>query len=165
MARPELCLIAAVARNGIIGSDNSLPWRLREDMRHFKALTLGCPVVMGRKTWDSLGRPLPGRRNLVISRQTVLAPDGAEVFPSLESALAACSDVARVFVIGGGQIYAQALPLADRVYLSEVAAEVPGDTHFPALAGHSLREVSRRHVAADEFNEYDFDIVEYIRDA
>jgi dihydrofolate reductase len=163
MARPELCLIAAVARNGTIGRDNALPWRLREDMRHFKATTLGSPVLMGRKTWDSLGRPLPGRRNLVVSRQVGLVLEGAEVFASLDAALAAIDDAQRVFVIGGGQLYAETLPRADRVFLSEIAADVPGDTGFPTLAGLPLREVSRRHVAADEFNEYDFDIVEYAR--
>jgi dihydrofolate reductase len=163
MARPELCLIAAVARNGTIGRDNTLPWRLREDMRHFKATTLGSPVLMGRKTWDSLGRPLPGRRNLVVSRQAGLALDGAEVFASLDAALAAAGDVERVFVIGGGQLYAETLPRADRVFLSEIAADVPGDTGFPSLVGLPLQEVSRRHVAADEFNEYPFDIVEYSR--
>lgn len=163
MARPELCLIAAVARNGTIGRDNALPWRLREDMRHFKATTLGSPVLMGRKTWASLGRPLPGRRNLVVSRQAGLALDGAEVFASLDEALIACSGALRVFVIGGGQLYAKTLPCADRLFLSEIAADVPGDTGFPSLAGLPLREVSRRHVAADEFNDYDFDIVEYER--
>ena len=163
MARPELCLIAAVARNGTIGRDNTLPWRLREDMRHFKATTLGSPVLMGRKTWDSLGRPLPGRRNLVVSRQVGLVLEGAEVFASLDAALAAIDDAQRVFVIGGGQLYAETLPRADRVFLSEIAADVPGDTGFPSLVGLPLHEVSRRHVAADEFNEYPFDIVHYSR--
>ncbi len=164
MARPELCLIAAVARNGTIGQDNALPWRLREDMRHFKAITLGSPVLMGRKTWDSLGRPLPLRRNLVVSRQSGLALEGAEVFASLATALASCKEVARVFVIGGGQLYAETLARADRLFLSEIQADIPGDTRFPSLAGLPLREVSRRHVAADVFNDHAFDIVEYVRE-
>ena len=111
-------LIAAVARNGGIGRDNELLWRLPEDMARFKALTMGRPVIMGRKTWDSLPpkfRPLPGRRNLVLSRDSSLQLEGAEVFGTLTDALAACADSTELFVIGGAQIYAEALPLADRL--------------------------------------------------
>lgn len=159
----ELCLIVAVARNGVIGRENALPWRLREDLRHFKATTLGCPVIMGRKTWDSLGRPLPGRTNVVISRQKDLHCEGARVVHSLDEALAVCADAARVFVIGGAQLYAEALPRADRLFISEILADVEGDAVFPSLAGQLFTEVSRRHVEADEFNEHPFDIVELSR--
>ena len=121
----QLSLIAGVARNGAIGRNNGLLWRLPEDMARFKALTLGHPVIMGRKTWDSLPakfRPLPGRRNLVLSRDSGLQLEGAEVFGSLSDALAACVDAPQVFVIGGAQIYAEALTMADRLELTEIDA-------------------------------------------
>lgn len=159
----ELCLIVAVARNGVIGRENALPWRLREDLRHFKATTLGCPVIMGRKTWDSLGRPLPGRTNVVISRQKDLVCEGALLVHSLDEALARAGEAQRVFVIGGAQLYAETLARADRLFLSEVLADVEGDARFPSLSGQPFEEVSRRHVAADEFNEHPFDIVELRR--
>ena len=159
--RPELALIVARARNGVIGRDNTLPWRLRDDLQQFKQRTLGCPVIMGRKTWDSLGRPLPGRRNIVITRQADFAASGAECVHSLAEALSACDDAARVFVIGGAQIYAQALSLADVLWITEVAAEVEGDACFPALDPQQFHERDREHFAAGEHNQYAFDIVEY----
>lgn len=134
---PEIILIAAVARNGVIGKDNQLLWHIPEDMAHFKALTAGQPVLMGRKTWESLPprfRPLPGRRNVVISRQADYAAPGAEVFTTLENALAALSTASTVFVIGGEQIYRQALPRADRLEITEVDLEPAGDAWFPELA-------------------------------
>jgi dihydrofolate reductase len=159
----ELCLIVAAARNGVIGRENTLPWRLREDMRHFKATTLGCPVIMGRKTWDSLGRALPGRTNVVITRQNGLVCEGARIAHSLDEALGFCADAARVFVIGGAQLYAEALPRADRLFISEILADVEGDACFPSLAGQPFKEAARRHVEADEFNDHPFDIVEFER--
>ncbi|MDN3920586.1 dihydrofolate reductase [Roseateles violae] len=140
-------LIANVARDGAIGRGNELLWRLPEDMARFKALTLGHPVLMGRKTWDSLPakfRPLPGRRNIVLSRQQDLVLDGAEVFTSLEAALAACAGAAIVDVIGGAQIYAQALARADRLELTEVDAPAPGaDAFFPVWDRAAFREIAR----------------------
>jgi len=131
----RLTLVAAVARDGAIGRDNGLLWRLPEDMARFKALTLGKPVVMGRLTWESLPerfRPLPGRRNLVVSRREQ-ALAGAEVFASLDAALAACAGVAEVCVIGGAEIYALALPRAQHLALTEVDADYPdAHRHFPA---------------------------------
>jgi dihydrofolate reductase len=127
-------LVVAYARNGVIGRDGDLPWHLPSDMRHFRELTAGGTVVMGRKTYMSIPdrfRPLPGRRNLVLSRTPGLALDGAEVFDGLAPALAACGN--ECFVIGGGATYAEALPLAGRVVATEVDAEVKGDTVFPAL--------------------------------
>lgn len=161
----ELCVIVAVSRNGVIGHNNALPWRLREDLRHFKATTLGCPVIMGRKTWDSLGRPLPGRTNIVISRQKDLACAGAQLAHSLDEALALVAASPRVFVIGGAQLYAEALPRTERLFISEVLADVDGDAYFPPLTGLSLVEVSRRHVDADEFNDYPFEVAEYLQQA
>jgi len=131
----EIALIAAVARNGAIGRDNALLFDEPADQRHFRAATLGCPVIMGRKTWDSLParfRPLPGRRNVVVSRDAALQAEGAELAPSLAQALALVADAPRAFVIGGAQLYAQALPLADTLVLTEIDADLDGDTHFPA---------------------------------
>ncbi len=154
-----IVLIAGVARNGAIGRDNGLLWRLPEDMAHFKALTMGHPVIMGRKTWDSLParfRPLPGRRNIVLSRNADLQLDGAEVVASLHEALAACADTELVFVIGGAQIYAEALPRADRLELTEVDADYAADAFFPAWDRAQFAEISRKSSASPEGLRYDF---------
>lgn len=149
-ARPRLTLIAAVAKNGVIGSDNALPWRLPEDLKRFKALTLGHPIIMGRKTWASLGRPLPGRDNIVISRDPGLKASGASVVNSLAAALAACAGTAEAFVIGGAEIYALALPTAQCLQITEIGRDFPGDTHFPAIDPSIWREAEREpHLAAD----------------
>ncbi len=132
---PRLALIAAVARNGAIGKDNALIWHEPEDLRHFRRVTMGCPVLMGRKTWDSLPprvRPLPGRRNIVISRNPAWQADGAESASSIDAALARLAGTARAFVIGGAEVYALALPLADELVLTEIDADLDGDTFFPA---------------------------------
>ncbi|MFB4369588.1 MULTISPECIES: dihydrofolate reductase [unclassified Pseudomonas] len=137
--RLPLCLIAALAENRVIGRDNQLPWHLPADLKHFKAMTLGKPIIMGRKTWDSLGRPLPGRLNLVVSRQAGLQLDGAEVFATVEAAHQRAEAWAReqgvdeVMLIGGAQLYEQALPEADRLYLTRVALQPEGDAWFPAF--------------------------------
>ena len=161
ITQPELALIVGRARNGVIGRDNQLPWRLRDDLQQFKRRTLGHPVIMGRKTWESLPGVLPGRPHIVISRQPDYRAEGASVVNSLEAAIAACTDAERVFVIGGAQIYAQALDLADVLWITEIDAEIQGDTHFPDFDTNWFREVSREHFCADERNEYAFDIVEY----
>ena len=123
-------IIVAVAANGVIGDRNALLWHISEDLKHFKAVTTGHPVVMGRKTYESLGRPLPGRTNVVVTRQD-LAIEGCTVVHSLDEALALFPSEEEVFVIGGAQIYAQALPLADRFYLTRVKRDYEGDTRFP----------------------------------
>lgn len=131
---PHVSLIAAVARNGVIGNDNGLLWHEPQDQRHFRRVTMGCPVVMGRKTWDSLParfRPLPGRRNVVLTRDPRWQADGAEAVPSWPAALALLAASDRVFVIGGAQIYALALPMAASLVLTEIDADFHGDTHFP----------------------------------
>lgn len=134
-----LCLIAALAQNRVIGRDNQLPWHLPADLKYFKARTLGKPIIMGRKTWDSLGRPLPGRLNLVVSRQPDLSLEGAEVFASLEAAIVRADEWARaqgvdeLMLIGGAQLYEQGLELADRLYLTRVALSPEGDAWFPAF--------------------------------
>lgn len=162
-ARAEVVIVAALAQNRVIGRENALPWRLKADLAHFKALTLGHPVLMGRKTWESLGRPLPGRRNLVVTRAPDYRANGAETFGSIEAALSAVDAAEQVFIIGGADIYRQSLALADRLVLTEVHAEVEGDARFPALDPAHHVEVSRQTHQADADNEHDFDFVEYRR--
>ena len=160
-APPRLTLIAAVARNGVIGNDNALPWRLPEDLKHFKELTLGHPIIMGRKTWASLGRPLPGRRNIVISRDPDFKAPGGIVVASLAAALAASADASEAFVIGGAEIYALALPEAQCLRLTEIDRDFPGDTHFPGFDPAAWRETERKsHRAADGL---DYTFVTYQR--
>lgn len=145
-----LSLIAAMDRERLIGRDNALPWHLPEDLRHFKATTLGKPVIMGRKTWESLGRPLPGRRNVVVSRNADYALQGAELVGSLEAALSLTAEAEEVFVIGGAELYRQALPLAQRLYLTEIDASHTGDAWFPAFAADEWQETAREeHANAD----------------
>ncbi|MFT3719867.1 dihydrofolate reductase [Pseudorhodoferax sp.] len=144
-------LIWAQAANGVIGKDNALPWRLPEDMAHFKAVTAGCPVLMGRRTWESLPpkfRPLPGRRNLVLTRQAGWQADGATRVATLDAAAAACAPDARIWVTGGAEVYALALLRASTAVITEIEADFDGDTCAPAL-GPAWREVAReRHVGA-----------------
>ena len=146
-------LVAAVARGGVIGSDGGIPWRLPEDMLRFRELTMGHPVVMGRRTWESLPdrfRPLPGRGNVVITRNPDWSAQGADRAGSIEDALSLLASAPRVFVIGGGEIYAAAMPFADELLLTEIDAEVGGDTTFPKWDPGEFEETSReRHVAAD----------------
>ena len=164
----KISLIVAMAKNGAIGLDNGLPWRLPGDMRYFKATTMGKPVIMGRKTWQSIGRPLPGRTNIVITRQRDWLPEGdvsqaVRVVRSLDEALSLGRDIARadgageVMVMGGAEIYRQALPGADRIYLTEVAADVAGDAFFPALDNSQWRETHRE--AGDPGGEYSYAFV------
>lgn len=126
----------------MIGVNNQLPWHLPADLKHFKSITSGHPIIMGRKTWDSLGRPLPNRRNMVISRQNNLQLEGAECFTSLENALRACHESHQIFIIGGAQIYAEALPLVDQLIITQVQLEVLGDAYFPDIS-EKWKEVDR----------------------
>jgi len=140
-------LLAALSRNRVIGRGNQLPWHIAEDLKRFKALTLGHPVIMGRKTYESIGRPLPGRDNIVVSRSPDLSAPGCRVAHSVAAAVAAAltaaSAAGEIFVIGGAQIYALALPLADRLQLTEVEAAIDGDAYFPEYDPMDWREVSR----------------------
>lgn len=151
---PRLSLIVAVARNGVIGRNGTLPWRLPTDLQHFKAVTMGAPIVMGRKTWESIGRPLPGRRNIVVSRRADFVASGADVVASLDAALTLCAGVPEVFVIGGAELYAAALGRADRIHRTLVEAEVDGDTSFPALDAICWRVTSEQARPKDDKNEY-----------
>ena len=157
---PRLTLVVAYSDNRAIGRDNALPWKLPGDLAHFKRTTLGSPIIMGRKTWESLGRPLPGRINVVVSRNAQYAAQGAVVVPTLADAVRACGDVADAYVIGGAQIYAQAIPLAQRLIATEVHAQVDGDAFFPELPAGQWQEVSREPKPAENGYAYDFVVYE-----
>lgn len=161
MPAPLIRLVVAYTDNRIIGRDNGLPWRLPSDLAHFKRTTLGHPIIMGRKTWQSLGRALPGRRNLVISRNPDLPTPGAETQPSLQAALAQCTDCSIVCVIGGAQIFDQALAQADEIVATEIHERIDGDVYFPELDPTQWQETSRE--AQPEENGLDYDFVVYRR--
>ena len=160
-----LSLIVARARNGVIGRGNALPWRLPEDLAFFKRTTMGRPIIMGRRTWDSIGRPLPGRRSLVVTRNAAWSAPGAESVHSVAEAVALCADVPLAFVIGGAQIYTEALSLADAMDVTEIDRDVEGDTFFPAYDPTEWIETSREsHVAAGP-DAWPFAFVHYARRA
>ena len=157
---PRVYLVAAVAANGVIGRDGQLPWHLPEDLKHFKRLTLGHPVIMGRRTWESLGRPLPGRDNIVVTHRAGYEAPGAAVANSLEAALALCAGEPVVFVIGGQQLFAESLPMAAGLVLTEIYRDYEGDTWFPPYDRSRWRETQReRHSAADG-TKFDFVLYE-----
>lgn len=162
-----LSLIAALGENRVIGVDNSMPWHLPGDFKYFKAMTLGKPIIMGRKTWDSLGRPLPGRLNIVVSRQTDLSLEGAEVYPSLDAAVARAEEWAKeqgvdeLMLIGGAQLYAQGLAQADRLYLTRVALSPEGDAWFPEFDVNQWTLVSNvENPAVEDKPAYSFEVWE-----
>jgi dihydrofolate reductase len=150
----RLTLIAALADNGVIGRSGTLPWHLPDDLRRFKALTMGRPILMGRRTFDAIGRPLPGRRNLVLTRGTRPLPAGVEAVASLEAALAACAGEPELCVIGGADVYRQVLPRADRLELTRVHATVDGEVTFPEFQPERWREIARIEHAADDRHGY-----------
>lgn len=166
-SRPRLALIAIIAANGVIGRDGTMPWHLPADLKHFKALTSGKRIVMGRRTWESFPRPLPNREHVVVSSQALALPEGVIVLRSLAAALALPPPAEQpVFVIGGHAMYREALPLADELYLTEIEAEVDGDTTFPPWDRAQFREVSReRHSAPLHAGgpEVAFSFVHYVR--
>jgi dihydrofolate reductase len=162
-----ISLIVAASTNNVIGARGGLPWRLSADLRRFKEITMGKPIVMGRKTWESIGRPLPGRHNIVVTRQEGYRADGCTIVNSASKAIEAAGAVDEVMIIGGGYLYEQFLPLADRIYLTRVSAEVGGDTVFPELAPSEWRILSSDSFPADEKNDYDteFQVLERLRDS
>ncbi len=139
----KLSLIVARARNGVIGRGNALPWRLPEDLAFFKRTTMGHPVIMGRRTWDSIGKPLPGRRNIVVTRDREWKAAGAERAASIGAAISACRAAPAAFVIGGAQLYAEALPLADGLFVTEIDRDIDGDTFLPPVDAGQWVETSR----------------------
>ena len=151
-----ISLIVAMDRNRLIGRGNALPWRLPADLAHFKSITMGKPIVMGRKTYESIGRPLPGRHNIVISRNPDFAAPGCTVVVSVDAALAAAGAAPEIMVIGGAQLYAELLPLAQRVYLTRIDAAFEGDAWFPPLDGEVWRECQRAEYAPDDNNPYPY---------
>ena len=140
---PRIAIIAAVARNGIIGLDNRLPWRLAEDLQRFRALTTGHAIIMGRRTWESIGRPLPGRQNLVVTRSAQAARPAVEFVPSLDAALARVRLPDPAFIIGGERLFGEALPRAERLYLTEIERDFAGDARFPRFDRSLWRESAR----------------------
>ena len=161
--KTKISLIVAVAENGIIGTGGTMPWHITEDFRHFKEVTLGHSVVMGRKTYESIGRPLPRRRNIVITRNAELRFEGCEMAPSLEAALAMCEGEEEVFVIGGGEIYRQAMPLAHKLYITHVGVRAEGDTSFPDIDPTVWHEVHREEFARGSEFPHPFAFVDYER--
>jgi dihydrofolate reductase len=160
----EIILIAAVAKNRVIGKGNDLVWKLPEDFKRFKAITSGNYILMGRKTFESLGKPLPNRTHLVITRDSSYSvPEGHHIFSSLEDAVtyAQKADAGRLYVIGGGEIYKQSLAIADKMNLTEVDAEPEGDTYFPEFSKENWEETFREFHPADERHEYSFSFVDY----
>ncbi len=153
-----LNLIVAVAKGNVIGLGGKMPWHLPAELAYFKQVTMGHPIIMGRKTFDSIGRPLPGRCNIVVTANPEWRHDGVEVHASIESAIAAVSGQ-EAFVIGGATLYQAALPLAQRVYLTAIDATLNGDTYFPDLSPEAWLEVSRQHRPHDDKNVYDVDFV------
>jgi dihydrofolate reductase len=149
-----ITLIVAAADNGVMGRDNALPWHLPEDLKRFKQLTLGKPVVMGRKTHESIGRPLPGRHNIVVTRHAHYRREGVTVVHGIDEAVRAAGDAAEIMVIGGAELFSAFLPCAGRVHLTRVHGEVPGDVYWPALDARQWRRVHEQHRAADEKHAY-----------
>ena len=160
----QLALICAMARNGVIGNNNALPWRLPEDLRHFRRTTMGHSIIMGRKTFESIGRPLPGRGNIVVSRRADYEAEGVRVQDSLEAALRLAESIAAIdgteqaFVIGGAELYRLALPRANRFHLTRIHADIPGDTRLEGFIETEWKEISRRDFGSDIENPYDYSI-------
>ena len=161
MSKPVISLVAAMAKNRVIGKDNQMPWHLPADLKHFKAVTMGKPIIMGRKTYESIGRPLPGRQNIVISRDPNYQLPGCDTATSFNAALELIKQQNEIMVVGGGQLYRETLPLANKLYLTFIDLSVEGDTQFPAYEHLSLRETKRESHQADENNPYNYTFVDY----
>ena len=151
-------IIVAIAKNHAIGKDNKLLWYLPNDLKHFKDVTSGHTVIMGRKTFDSVGKPLPRRRNIVVTRQAITI-EGCEVVNTIEAALALCADEAEVFIVGGAEIYRQALHLTNRIYLTLIDQDFDGDTFFPELNPAEWKETQRENFEPDEKNKYSYSFI------
>ena len=159
----KVALIVAMDKQGLIGRNNDLPWKLSADLKYFRRVTMGKPLVMGRNTHESIGRPLPGRKNIIVTSNANYHVDGCTVVSSLDQALLACDDAEEVMVMGGASLYEQLLPQADRVYLTHVNAELEGDTWFPQWNKDQWQEISREDHQADEKNQYPYSFVVYDR--
>lgn len=155
----NISIIVAMATNRVIGHENRLPWHLPADLQHFKQITMGKPILMGRKTWESIGRPLPGRTNIVITRDESYSADGCVVVHSLDAALEAARDSDEIMVIGGAEFYRQVLPRASTLYLTLVEGEFEGDAFFPEIDGNEWREVEHSHHGPDEKNPHAYSFI------
>lgn len=160
---PRVSIIVARARNGVIGRQGALPWHLPEDLAHFKATTTGHAIIMGRKTWDSIGRPLPNRRNIVVTRNADWSAPGAEAAPSLAAAVALCAGDDEAFIIGGAQLYDEALAMADKLIVTEIDHDFEGDTRLPAPDSLLWREGSRETHRSTGVASFDYAFVTYLR--
>ncbi|MBI4034038.1 MAG: dihydrofolate reductase [Candidatus Brennerbacteria bacterium] len=156
-------IIAAIAENGVIGESNNLPWRLPADLKRFKEITTGHPVIMGRKTHESIGRALPNRKNIIITRREDYSVEGCSVVHSIDEALSLVKDEEEIFFIGGGDIYRQVLPLAHRLYITRIHKEFPGDTRFPEVDFGEWKEVRREKGTVDEKNPYEHEFLIFER--
>lgn len=154
-----IALIAAMAKGRVIGKDSTMPWHLPADLKHFKKITLGKPIIMGRKTFESIGKPLPDRDNIVLTRNANFQADGVTVFADIEAALAHCRDQPEVMIIGGGHLYEQLLPRANRLYLTFIDTDIEGDTYFPEWDPKDFQEVTREPHAADDHNPHNYTFV------
>jgi dihydrofolate reductase len=169
MSQLSVALVAAVAQNGVIGADNRLLWKLSSDQKRFRALTWGKPLIMGRKTFESIGRPLPGRETIVVTRDAAYAPTGVRVAHDIDAALSLAADAAaemkvdQIMVAGGGEIYLQTINRADRLYLTEVDLAPEGDSHFPAVDPALWREEKRERGVRTDRDEAQFCYIDYVR--
>ena len=155
----KISIVVAMAANGVIGQDNELPWHLPADLKHFKQTTMGKPILMGRKTWESIGRPLPGRTNIVITRDRTYTAAGGIVVNSIEAAITAAGEQDEVMVIGGAELYRQVLPYTDTIYLTRIHERFDGDTRFPEISDTEWQQLERVDHEADEKNPHDFSFI------
>lgn len=161
--KPRVSLIVAMAKNRVIGINNTLPWHLPADLKHFKALTMGHHIVMGRKTYESIGKPLPGRTSVVVSRNRKLKIAGCIVAHTLEQALAVCAVDDEIFVVGGAELYVRALPIADKLYITEIQKDAQGDAFFPVINHDEWREISREMHSQQEPLPLEYHFTTYLR--
>jgi len=159
----KLAIIVATDKQGLIGRDNDLPWKISADLQYFRRVTMGKPLVMGRNTHESIGRPLPGRKNIIVTSDKTYYVEGCTVVNSLDGAIEACGEAEEVMVMGGASLYKQLLPQAERLYLTQVNAELEGDTWFPDWDKNQWQEISREDHLADEKNQYPYSFVVYDR--
>jgi dihydrofolate reductase len=160
---PKISILVAMAKNRTIGINNTLPWRCPEDLKHFKALTMGHHMIMGRKTFDSIGKPLPGRTTVVVTRNANLKIEGCVIAHSLQEAIAACAGDEEIFIVGGAELYAQSIPLADTLYLTEIQQEISGDAHFPAINHSEWQETAREKRTQEQPQALEFHFTTYSR--
>ena len=155
----KISIIVAMDRNHVIGSEGDLPWHISSDLQNFKKITMGKPIIMGRKTHESIGRPLPGRENIILTRDKDYQAEGCTVLNSLDEVIEHCKDIDEIMITGGSEIYQLALDKASKLYLTEVHTEIDGDTHFPEFDKGDWEEISRENFKADEKNDFDYSFV------